>query len=70
VAQDADRESVIRFAREWSASVQNGPEAFASFFATDGALLPPDRPPIIGRVRIADWMRAQGIFRTACNPNA
>jgi hypothetical protein len=30
-AQDGDREAVMRCAREWSASVQKGPEAYASF---------------------------------------
>ena len=56
-AQSADSASVIAFYREWFSSLAQGPDRYASFYAADGMVLPPNAPPSIGRSAIAEWMR-------------
>lgn len=52
-------EAVALFYREWYAAVVKGPEGFASSFAGDATLLPPDSPPILGRDAIREWRENQ-----------
>lgn len=56
-AAAADSASVAAFYREWFGSLHLGPEAYASFYAPDGMVLPPNRPPAVGRTAIARWLR-------------
>jgi len=58
VAQSAaDSASVTAFYGEWFGSVRQGPERYASFYASDGMVLPPNAAPAIGRAAIAEWLR-------------
>jgi uncharacterized protein (TIGR02246 family) len=57
--QEPATESVSRFYREWSSAIQHGAAAYASFFATDGTLLPSDEPPVVGRAAIEAWFNRQ-----------
>jgi uncharacterized protein (TIGR02246 family) len=42
--------------RDWSkAAFERGAEGYASFFAEDATLLPPEAPPVSGRAAIRDW---------------
>jgi ketosteroid isomerase-like protein len=52
-----DANSVTTFYTEWFTAGPKSPEAYASFYATDGMVLPPGRPPAIGRDAIAAWQR-------------
>lgn len=52
-------ETVARFYREWYASVVTGPEGYASAFAIDAVLMPPDSPPVVGRDAIRAWRASQ-----------
>jgi uncharacterized protein (TIGR02246 family) len=58
----ADSASVTAFYREWFSSTAD-PSRYASFYAPDGLLLPPNSIPIRGRELIADWLR-----RSRANP--
>jgi uncharacterized protein (TIGR02246 family) len=59
-AQNASSDSVARFYQEWSeAAASRGPDGYASYFAPDATLLPPDAAPVVGRDNIRDWMRRQ-----------
>jgi uncharacterized protein (TIGR02246 family) len=53
----ADSASVNAFYGEWFGAAARGPEAYASFYATDGMVLPPGLPPAVGRDAIAAWLR-------------
>ena len=53
----ADTASIRSFYSEWFASLGQSPERYASFYAADGMVLPPNQPPAIGRAAIADWLR-------------
>lgn len=53
----ADSASVTAFYREWFGSARQGPESYASFYAADGMVLPPNAPAAIGRAAVADWLR-------------
>lgn len=55
-AQENDTTSVVAFYGEWFGSAQRGAEAYASFYASDGQLFPPDAFPIQGREAIAIWI--------------
>jgi ketosteroid isomerase-like protein len=67
----ADSGSVTAFYARWFGSLRQGPEAYASFYATDGMVLPPNMPPAIGRVAIADWLtQAQATTPYATRPEA
>lgn len=56
-AQDAaDSASVTRFYSEWFGSVRQGPDTYASFYAADGMVLPPNAAPVAGRTAIAAWL--------------
>ena len=52
-----DSAAVLGFYREWFSSLAQGPERYASFYAVDGMVLPPNAAPSIGRAAIAEWMR-------------
>jgi uncharacterized protein (TIGR02246 family) len=58
-AQTADeKEAINSFYRDWSQAVfKEGPEGYARFFAQDGAVLPPDEVPVVGRAAIKEWMK-------------
>lgn len=52
-----DKEAITSFCREWSAATfKEGPEGYARFFAEDGAVLPPDEAPTIGRAAVKEWL--------------
>lgn len=53
----ADSASVKAFYDDWFGSAMQGPERYASFYAPDGAILPPNARPVRGRADIARWMR-------------
>lgn len=54
--QANDTASVAAFYREWFGAGPQGMTAYASFYAPDGLLLPPNAPPQRGRAAIAEWM--------------
>ena len=56
-AAAAESASVTAFYREWFGSLHLGPDAYAGFYAVDGMLLPPNKPPAVGRAAIARWLR-------------
>lgn len=58
-APPTPEETVARFYREWYMSVVKGPEGYASAFANDAALMPPDSPPVIGRDAVRAWRENQ-----------
>jgi uncharacterized protein (TIGR02246 family) len=50
------QDAVKAFYREWSeAAATRGAEGYASFFAEDAVLLPPDAAPVNGREAIRAW---------------
>jgi ketosteroid isomerase-like protein len=51
----ADSASVTAFYARWFGSAPQGFTAYASFYATDGYILPPGSPPVVGRAAIAAW---------------
>ena len=51
----ADSASVTAFYGRWFGSAPQGFTAYASFYATDGYILPPGSPPVVGRAAIAAW---------------
>ena len=51
----ADSASVTGFYGRWFGSATQGFAAYARFYATDGYLLPPGSPPVVGRAAIAAW---------------
>ena len=53
---NVDSLSVVAFYREWFGSAMAGPERYASFYAEDGQILPPNAPAQRGRAAIAAWM--------------
>jgi uncharacterized protein (TIGR02246 family) len=56
----APHDAVRAFYREWSkATMERGAEGYASYFAEDGVLLPPDAPPVNGRAAIREWQDRQ-----------
>lgn len=51
-----DRAAIDAFYKEWmGAVVVKGPVAYASFYAPNGQVLPPNEPPVSGRDAIAEW---------------
>jgi len=51
------RDSITAFYRAWSeASMTRGAEGYASYFAADATLLPPNAGPVHGRDSIRAWM--------------
>jgi uncharacterized protein (TIGR02246 family) len=56
-----DRAAIDKFYEEWmGAVVAKGPVAYASYYALNGQVLPPNEPPVTGRDAIAQWFeRAQ-----------
>lgn len=55
-ARVADSASVTAFYREWFGSMRQSADAYAGFYAADGLVLPPGKPPAIGRAAIAAWL--------------
>lgn len=53
----ADSASVTAFYGAWFGSMRQGPESYASFYAIDGMVLPPNAAPAIGRAAVAEWLR-------------
>lgn len=53
----ADSASVTKFYGEWFGAVRQGPEAYASYYASDGVVLPPNASAAVGRAAIAEWLR-------------
>ncbi len=51
----ADSASVTAFYRRWFGSVPQGFTAYASFYAPEGYVLPPNAAPVVGRAAIAPW---------------
>ncbi len=44
----------------WRAERSGNSEAIASFFTTDGRLIPPGQGPLIGRAKIQQYFEGQG----------
>jgi ketosteroid isomerase-like protein len=53
----ADTASVLAFYAAWFGPAQQEPVTYASFYAPDGVILPPNAPPLQGREAIAEWQR-------------
>jgi len=53
----ADTASVQAFYAAWFGPAQQDPVTYASFYAADGYILPPNAPPVQGRDAIAEWQR-------------
>jgi uncharacterized protein (TIGR02246 family) len=53
----SDMASVTGFYNEWFSEATKSADAYASFYAADGVILPPGRPPESGRAAIAEWQR-------------
>lgn len=54
------QDAVRAFYKDWSkAAMERGPEGYASFFAEDAVLLPPDAAPVSGRAAIREWQERQ-----------
>jgi len=50
------QDAVKAFYRDWSqATMARGAEGYASYFAEDAVLLPPNAAPLSGRAAIRDW---------------
>lgn len=60
-SQDVDRTQEVRtFYQNWSAATAKlGADGYASYFSTDATLMPPNRPPVVGREHIKVWMADQ-----------
>jgi ketosteroid isomerase-like protein/quercetin dioxygenase-like cupin family protein len=59
-AEASPRDAVQAFYRDWSAAaLARGAEGYASFFAEDAMLLPPDAVPVAGRAAIREWQERQ-----------
>ena len=55
-AATSPQDAVKAFFRDWSqATATRGAEGYASFFAEDAVLLPPNAAPVSGRAAIRDW---------------
>lgn len=53
----ADTASVNAFYAAWFGPAQQDPVRYASFYAPDGFILPPNGRPVQGREAIAEWQR-------------
>jgi ketosteroid isomerase-like protein len=54
------QDAVKAFYRDWSqATVARGAEGYASYFAEDAVLLPPNAAPVAGRPAIREWQERQ-----------
>jgi ketosteroid isomerase-like protein len=53
----ADSASVTAFYGAWFGSLRQGAETYATFYAADGMVLPPNAAPAVGRAAIAEWLR-------------
>jgi uncharacterized protein (TIGR02246 family) len=51
----SDTASVTAFYQRWMGSAAKGYRVYASFYAADGYILPPNSPPVVGRDAIASW---------------
>jgi len=51
----ADSASVTGFYGRWFGAAGQGMARYASFYAPDGSIFPPNRPPVKGRDAIAAW---------------
>jgi len=55
-AAASPQDAVKAFYRDWSqATMARGAEGYASYFAEDAVLLPPNAAPVSGRAAIRDW---------------
>ena len=53
-----DSAGLGQFYADWSeATIHDGPAGYASYFAPDGMILPPEAPPVTGHEAIAEWLR-------------
>jgi uncharacterized protein (TIGR02246 family) len=64
------QDAVRAFYRDWSQARQaRGAEGYASYFAEDGVLLPPNAAPVSGRAAIRDWQERSQKERTHQTPS-
>ena len=57
-AATSPQDAVKAFYSDWSqATATRGAEGYASFFADDAVLLPPNAAPVSGRAAIRDWQK-------------
>ena len=52
----SDSASVTAFYGRWFGSATGGMARYASFYAGDGSIFPPNSPPVKGREAIAAWL--------------
>lgn len=65
------QEAVKAFYRDWSvAARERGAEGYASFFAEDAVLLPPNAAPLSGREAIRAWQERQQQAAYAAVPDS
>jgi ketosteroid isomerase-like protein len=56
---EADRADLMRTSREWAQAAASGDlERIVSYWADDAVILAPDRPAIVGKAAIRDFVRA------------
>ena len=68
-AGQEDTAAIEAFYRTWMGSSVKGATAYASHYATDGQILPPNAAPFTGREAIAGWfVRAQSESRFVTKP--
>jgi uncharacterized protein (TIGR02246 family) len=64
-----DKAAIEAFYRTWMGSSVKGAAAYASHYAADGQILPPNAAPLAGREAIAAWFeRAQSESRFVTTP--
>jgi uncharacterized protein (TIGR02246 family) len=65
-----NRDEIEAFYKAWmGGAVQKGPAAYASFYAADGMMLPPNDRPVSGRAAIEEFQkRAQATTPYAVKP--
>jgi ketosteroid isomerase-like protein len=54
---EKEREELLRTDREWAAAAASGDlEAIVSYWADDAVVLPPDRPAVVGKQAIREFV--------------
>jgi uncharacterized protein (TIGR02246 family) len=64
-----DRAAIEAFYKTWMGAIAQGPAAYASYYATNGQVLPPNATPVTGREAIAAWLvRSQSESKYSVKP--
>ena len=68
-ATQDDKAAIEAFYRTWMGASAKGPADYASYYASDGQILPPNAAPVAGRDAIAGWLgRSQSESRYVTKP--